>query len=83
MPNPSIRNLKPILNGDDVLLDTPKTAELITGLRKKFKIAQKVLAIEMNISISYLSDLESAKRRWSLDLFNRAKNALERVSDEA
>lgn len=80
MRNKIIEQLTPILESGDALLDTDKTAIAITETRQVLNISQKALAIEMKISQSYLCDLEQGKRRWSLDIFNSAKSAMERLS---
>lgn len=80
MPNAIIEKLKPILQSDDALLDTPKTALAIVHARQSLNISQKALAIEMECSQGYLCDLEKGTRRWSLDLFNKAKSALGRLA---
>lgn len=80
MRNRIIEQLAPILESGDALLDTEKTAVAITETRQVLDISQKALSIEMKISQSYLCDLEQGKRRWSLEMFNAAKSAMERLS---
>jgi len=79
VPNDALKKLRPILNSDDVLLDTPATSKAIASIRESFNISQKALAIEMGISQAYLCDLEHAKRRWSLKLFDLAKSSMEKL----
>lgn len=79
MPFSVTKNLKPVFDTENALLDTSKTSAMIVNARKEMNIPQKALAMEMGISIAYLSDLESGKRHWKLKLFNRAKSALEKM----
>lgn len=43
-------------------------------------ISQKTLAMEMGITPSYLCDLEQSRRDWDMSLFNKAKEAMGRLS---
>lgn len=79
MAKTPIENMKPILDASDQLLDTAETAKMVVFVRVQMGVSQKALAIEMGINQSYLCDLEKGKRRWSLALFNSAKDALQRI----
>ncbi len=80
MPNSIVEGLQPVLAAGKVFLDTPKTAELVVNARKSLNVSQKAMAIEMEISQGYLCDLEKGTRNWSIELFNRAKEALGRMA---
>lgn len=80
VPNELVKKLKPIPSQEDTFLDSEKTAAAIMAARESGNVSQKTLSMEMDISQSYLCDLEKGTRRWSLDLFNKAKAALERLT---
>ncbi len=80
MPKVDIGQMKPIPAGDDSLLDSQATAALVVKTREMIGASQKMLALEMGVTPSYLCDLEKAHRRWSLKLFNSAKEALQRLA---
>lgn len=73
--------LKPVIQKGDVLLDTEATAKNILHARLALEIQQKVLALEMGVSQSYLHDLENGKRRITMKLFTLAKAGLEKLSN--
>ena len=79
MLNGPLSKLKPALTGE-VVLDTKETAKAIAACRVALGIQQKVLASEMNISQPYLGDLERGARHWNMDLFEKAKAAMERIT---
>lgn len=80
MPNAAVKKLQPVLKADDAVLDVRATALLIRKCRESIAVSQKAVALEVGISQSYLSDLESGNRHWSLAMFNKVKNAMEKLS---
>lgn len=80
MPGNTSSGLEPVLSTDEVVLDSPATASRIIAAREASKVSQKALAIEMGISQPYLSDLEHGNRKWSMELFLKAKDALVRLT---
>ncbi len=80
MPNVIVERLKPKTLAGEFVLDTPGTAEVVRAARRELAVQQKAMASEMGISQSYLYDLEKGTRAWSMELFNRAKEALRRLT---
>lgn len=80
MANAILAKLKPVIDQTDAVLDTPACAKIIADTRETLGISQKALAIEMEIAQSYLCDLEGARRRWSLALWQKALAALESLT---
>jgi predicted transcriptional regulator len=80
MAKTPIDNMQPVESSTDTLLDTKETAKVVVTTRTVLNISQKALAIEMGIKQSYLCDLEKGNRRWSMALFNNAKESLSRIA---
>lgn len=78
MANKILAELKPI-PAKDIALDGEKTAAAIVSARHALNIEQKILAMQMGITQSYLCDLEKNRRVWTISLFNRAKVAMEEL----
>lgn len=79
MPNRILLELQPI-PAKEIALDSEKTAAAIVAARQALNISQKMLAAEMQITASYLCDLEQNRRDWNLELFNMAKDAMGRLA---
>lgn len=78
---PSLRKIETlqIITTKQVVIDHAATGRAVAQFRDDTGIAQKALALEMNIMQSYLSDLEHGRRDWSESIFRNAKEALGRL----
>jgi ribosome-binding protein aMBF1 (putative translation factor) len=74
-----LASLKPIPT-EQSILDSLATAQLVIESRKALGLSQKCLAMEMKIHPAYLCDLEGGNRKWNESLFERAKQAMQRLA---
>lgn len=79
--DPEPVSLEPVMKLVGMVIDSPASAAKLLAARKSAGISQKALAIEMGITQPYLSDLEQGNRKWSVQLFFKAKEALGRLQN--
>ena len=70
----------PKVLADEFVFDSPRMGAAVRATRLHLDISQKMLAMEMEISQAYMSELERGTRAWDMKLFNRAKEALGRLA---
>lgn len=75
--HPLLVALKP--ERDKEALDWEICGRRVAKARKALNICQKSLAIEMGFNQPYLSDLEHGRRKWTVELFQSAIDAMQRL----
>lgn len=74
-----LKKMAPAITGQAPVLDSDRTAEIVLKAREALDLPRKAVAIEAGLHISYLCDLEHGNRKWNMALFNRVKQAMERL----
>ena len=54
------------------IIDHAESGKRIRGMRTRAGISLKTLAIKLELSSAYVSDLEHGRRNWTANLFERS-----------
>jgi transcriptional regulator with XRE-family HTH domain len=61
-------------------IDQAKAGQMIRELRKKSGVSLRDMALKMNLSAPFVSDMELGRRNWSEEKFASAQKAIAALS---
>lgn len=73
-PETPITELKPVIKQFE-------TGEMLRMFRENHAVSIRALARELNLSASYISDLELGRRKWNRELFKLYVDTILRMTD--
>ena len=78
--NPVIAKLQPVMVTQEIC-DRVKCGQIIGDACRALRISQKALALELGMKAPYINDLLQGRRNWTVERFDQAKAAMERLLD--